>query len=92
MRKPGNNLARKSPVGRPLASSRLTSKGQATVPAAVRRQLALKPGDTVIFEQSSAGTVYLRKAEPLDLEFLSALEKTLSEWNSENDEQAYRDL
>ena len=33
-----------------------------------------------------------RKAEPLDLEFLSALEKTLSEWNSDNDERAYRDL
>jgi hypothetical protein len=33
-----------------------------------------------------------RKAEPLDLEFLSALEETLSEWSSENDDQAYRDL
>jgi len=33
-----------------------------------------------------------REAEPLDLEFLSALEKTLSEWNSENDENAYSDL
>ena len=34
----------------------------------------------------------IRKAEPLDLEFLSALEKTLSEWKSDNDERAYRDL
>lgn len=75
-----------------MASSRPTSKGQATVPALVRKKLNLKPGDTVIFEESEAGTVCLRKAEPLDLEFLSALEKTLSEWNSENDEQAYREL
>ncbi len=82
----------KSPAVRPMASSRLTSKGQATVPALVRKKLNLKPGDTVIFEESPAGMVCLRKAEPLDLEFLSVLEKTLSEWNSENDEQAYRDL
>jgi antitoxin PrlF len=75
-----------------IASSRLTTKGQATVPLSVRKRLHLKPGDTVIFEEPKAGTVRIRKAEPLDLEFLSALEKTLSEWNSKNDERAYRDL
>lgn len=77
---------------RAIASSRLTSKGQATVPLRVRKKLHLEPGDTVIFEEAQAGTVRIRKAEPLDLEFLSALEKTLSEWNSENDEKAYGDL
>ena len=77
---------------RAIASSRLTSKGQATVPLPIRRKLHLQPGDTVIFEEQQAGTVRIRKAEPLDLEFLSALEKTLSEWSSENDEKAYRDL
>jgi antitoxin PrlF len=77
---------------RPIASSRLTSKGQATVPAKVRKKLHLEPGDTVIFGESEAGLICLRKGEPLDLEFLSALEGTLSEWNSENDDQAYRDL
>jgi antitoxin PrlF len=77
---------------RAIASSRLTTKGQATVPVSVRKRLQLKPGDTVLFEESEAGTVRIRKAEPLDLEFLSALEKTLSEWNSDNDDQAYRDL
>lgn len=77
---------------RAIASSRLTTKGQATVPAVVRKRLHLKAGDTVIFEESGAGTVRIRKAEPLDIEFLSALENTLSEWNSENDDRAYRDL
>ena len=62
------------------------------MPVSVRKRLHLEPGDTVIFEESEAGTVSLRKAEPLDLEFLSALEKTLSEWNSVNDDKAYRDL
>ncbi len=46
----------------------------------------------MIFEESQAGTVRIRKAEPLDLEFLAALEKTLSEWNSDHDEKAYGDL
>ncbi len=77
---------------KPIASSRLTSKSQATLPTAVRKRLDLKPGDTVIFEESEPGSVRIRKAQPLDLEFLSALEGTLSEWNSENDQRAYRDL
>ena len=85
-------MSRRSRTFRPIASSRLLSTGQATIPATVRKKLHLKAGDTVIFEESAAGSVLLRKAEPLDLEFLSALEETLSEWNSENDEQAYRDL
>jgi hypothetical protein len=32
------------------------------------------------------------RPKPLDIEFLSALENTLSEWNSENDDEAYADL
>ena len=77
---------------RATASSRLTTNGEATIPLSVRKRLHLKPGDTVIFEESEAGTIRIRKAEPLDLKFLSALGKTLSEWNSDNDERAYRDL
>jgi antitoxin PrlF len=74
------------------ASSMLTTRGQVTLPLFVRKRLHLKPGDSVVFEESEAGTVSIRKAERLDLEFLSALDKTLSEWNSENDDRAYRDL
>jgi antitoxin PrlF len=77
---------------RTIASSRLTSKGQTTVPASVRKKLNLSPGDTVVFEEAEIGAIRLRKAEPLDIEFLSSLEKTLSEWNSENDNKAYHDL
>jgi antitoxin PrlF len=84
--------ANKRHLIRPIAKSRLTSKSQATFPAAVRKSLHLKPGDTVIFEEQEAGTIRIRKAEPLDLEFLAALEGTLSEWSSDNDERAYRDL
>lgn len=84
--------AQKKSKVRAIAKSRLTIRSQATIPAGVRKRLNLKPGDTVIFEESERGMVCIRKAEPLDIEFLSALESTLSEWNSENDDRAYRDL
>lgn len=45
-----------------------------------------------MFEEVERGLVCIRKAEPLDFEFLSALEKTLSEWTSDNDEKAFRDF
>ena len=92
MRKSAGKALSGSVSVRPVGISRLTSKGQATVPAPVRRKLNLRPGDTIVFEEAETGLICLRKAEPLDLEFLSALEKTLSEWNSEKDEQSYRDL
>ena len=82
----------KTPKVRPIASSRLTSKSQATFPARVRKRLHPKPGDTVIFEASDEGPVSVRKVEPLDIEFLAAVETTLSEWNSENDDEAFSDL
>jgi AbrB family looped-hinge helix DNA binding protein len=73
------------------AKSKLTTKYQATVPEVVRKKLNLKAGDVIAFE-IEAETVKLRKATPLDLEFSSALVPTLSEWESEHDEEAYRDL
>jgi len=84
--------APKQRAAQPLASSRLTSKGQATIPRRVREKLNLLPGDRVLFEETDEGIVGIRKAESLDLEFLLAVEKTLSEWDSENDTLAYRDL
>ena len=71
--------------------SRLTSKFQATVPSAIREKLDLKAGDTLSFHVKGE-EVILRKVTPLDLAYLESLEITLSEWNSENDDDAYGDL
>ncbi len=71
--------------------SRLTSKYQATIPLAVRRKLGLKPGDTVVFEIEN-DTVTVRRATALDQEYAKALEGTLTEWLSKEDEEAYRGL
>lgn len=71
--------------------SRLTSKYQATVPAAVRENLGLKAGDALHFAITPEG-VLLTKATDQDLEFARGLTGTLSEWSSAADEDAYRDL
>ncbi|TDG11631.1 AbrB/MazE/SpoVT family DNA-binding domain-containing protein [Seongchinamella unica] len=73
------------------STSRLTSKYQATIPADVRRHLELRAGDRVAFEIREDGVI-LSKVRPLDQEYLSAAEETLSEWASQEDDEAYADL
>lgn len=71
--------------------SRLSSKGQVTIPAAVREKLHLEPGDTVIYEVEDERAV-LRRAEPFDVAYHAALSDTLDEWASPEDEEAFGDL
>jgi AbrB family looped-hinge helix DNA binding protein len=71
--------------------SRLTSKGQATIPAKVRKALRLAAGDRVAFEVKN-GKVTLHKADVLDRAFLKLSEAAFEEWNSPEDEAAFRDL
>jgi len=71
--------------------SRLTSKYQATIPQAIRRKLNLKPGDAVVFEIEN-DTVTVRRATALDKEYAKAIEGTLTEWLSKEDDEAYGGL
>ena len=73
------------------ATSKLTSKYQATIPAPVRKILHLGSGDVIAFDIEEDG-IHVRKARPADLLFAKALEGTMSEWESEADEESYRDL
>jgi antitoxin PrlF len=73
------------------ATSKLTSKYQATIPEPVRRLLHLEAGDAIAFDIDDT-TVKLRKARPVDLAFAQGLEGTLTEWSSAADDKAYRDL
>jgi antitoxin PrlF len=77
-------------MSKPLLS-RLTSKGQATIPVEVRRALRLRPGDRVAFDLKK-GKVSLRRADTLDAAFLELSEIAFEEWNSPEDEAAFRDL
>ena len=38
-----------------MASATMTSKGQVTIPAEIRRQLAIEPGDRLFFEPDNEG-------------------------------------
>jgi AbrB family looped-hinge helix DNA binding protein len=72
-------------------TSKLTSKYQATIPEPIRRVLHLNAGDTIAFDIDN-NQIRLRKAQPIDLAFAQALDGTLNEWQSDEDEEAYRDL
>lgn len=73
------------------AVSKLTRKCQATIPERVRAALGVRAGDSIAFDLEG-DKVRLRKAHPVDLAFAQALERTLQEWGTEEDEQSYRDL
>ncbi len=75
-----------------VITSKLTTKSQATIPDKIIKFLGLKPGDLVAFEIEQGQKVIIRKATPIDFEFAYALDGTLSEWLSKNDEEAYSDL
>jgi len=76
-----------------VAYSRIGKDGRVTIPAAVRRKLRLRAGDELTFTETVGGAVLLvRKGARLDVLFLRALESTLSEWNSAEDDEAFHDL
>ena len=72
-------------------TSKLTKKYQATIPALVRKLLHLESGDEIAFDIED-DAVHLRKSRPVDLAFVQSIEGTLTEWATEADEEAYRDL
>lgn len=74
-----------------MLATTLTQKGQATIPAEVRQELDLHPGDKVAFEKVG-GRICLKKVEPFDYEYHKGLTGTLSEWDSKEDDEAYLDL
>ena len=74
------------------AVAKITTKGQTTIPADIRAALQVGPGDKLAWEVLEGGVVQVRRLQPLDVEYLKAIEGTLDEWHSAADEKAYRDL
>ena len=74
-----------------LHTAKVTAKFQTTVPASVRNALHLQVGDFIGFEVAG-DEVRVRRATPIDLAFNQALEGTLGEWHSAQDDQAFKDL
>ena len=75
-----------------IAVAKITAKGQTTIPQDVRSALHIVPGDLIAWEVGPDGTATVRRIQPLDLEYLRAVEETFSEWTGAADEEAYREL
>ena len=71
--------------------SKVSSKGQVTIPKAVRDRLRAGPGDFIEYDIQDT-VVVVRRVEPFDRAFHAALSETLTEWSSPEDEKAFRDL
>lgn len=74
-----------------MQTSKLSIKGQVTIPREIREKAGLEPGHLVAYEVKD-GVIILKRVEPFDAAFHEALSKTLDEWNSPEDEEAFRDL
>ena len=72
--------------------AKISSKGQVTVPAEIRKALHAEAGDTLAWEIEADGRIVVRRIAPLDVDYLTALGGTLSEWNSKEDDESYGDL
>lgn len=76
-----------------MHTSKITQRGQTTIPSVIRQELNLGAGDSVAFDINEQGQVILHKVEPVDILFLKSLNSSLSdEWNSQEDAGAYDDL
>ncbi len=74
-----------------MFTSKITSKGQVTVPKAIRQALKADAGDVIVYEVQG-NTVTMRKARPFDAEWHDSLATQLDEWNSPADNEAWNDL
>ncbi len=83
---------KKKRSGRLKYSARLTSKYQATVPTEIRKHLRLESGDQIVYELLPDNTVLVRKTTPVDISYFQALNSTMNEWESKEDDQAYKNL
>jgi antitoxin PrlF len=72
-------------------TTRLSSKGQVTIPKKVREVLGATPGDLIAYEVKG-NVVTVKRVSPFDAAYHAALSQTLDEWATAEDEEAFRDL
>lgn len=74
-----------------MQTSKLSSKSQVTLSKKVREALGAHSGDMIVYEVEG-NVVQLKRLEPFDAAFHKALSNTLSEWTSDDDEEAFNAL
>lgn len=71
--------------------AKVTSKGQTTIPKAIRAQCGIQEGDVLAVTVDGNRIVMTKVASP-EQTYLQSLDATLGEWSSVADEEAYGDL
>lgn len=74
------------------AVSKITTKGQTTIPREIRDVLHAGPGDLVSWDVTEEGKVEVHRVMPMDIEYLRAVQATLCEWDTPEDDEAYKNL
>ncbi len=77
-----------------MITSKLTSKAQTTIPQPVRMALGIKPGDEIAYAIED-GQVLLTKAAPAKPRIGAPFEDPFAafqEWDTPEDDEAFRDL
>ena len=72
--------------------ARVTSKCQATISKRIREAANIWEGDVLAFDLDTNNRIIMRRIESTIDGELIALQETLSEWNSPEDDEAWRDL
>lgn len=71
--------------------SKITARGQTTIPKSIREAINLSEGDVIAFE-IEGNRLVIHKVTPRTDHYLQGLSEVLSEWVSPEDEEAWRDL
>jgi antitoxin PrlF len=71
--------------------SRITAKGQTTIPVSIRKAAHMEAGDTLAFEIKGDHLIVRKIKSPTDA-YLKGIEETLNEWSSPEDEEAWSGL
>lgn len=71
--------------------AKITSKGQITIPAAIRKAAQLKESDMLAFEIKGDHLVVRKITFPVDV-YLNGVSEKFNEWTSAEDEEAWRSI
>ena len=71
--------------------ARITARGQTTIPKRIRDEIGFREADVISFEVEGDHLI-VRKVTGGQDDYLQGLSRTMSEWASPEDEDAWRDL
>ena len=71
--------------------AKITARGQTTIPKRIRDEVGLRDSDVISFEVEDDHLI-VRKVTRAQDDYLHGLSRTMDEWASPEDEDAWRDL